>query len=218
MARARHQFWIEAALTLLLQPQQLQIAAPLRRSLSIELGLSRRHQIGQLITALALVQLAGQQGQLLPPPGGPGRWHHRVLVVVEGAADRTQQPGLVQMAAQAFKGRTRGGHEDGPLLETSMAPAWFGQSGEPMGPELIISHPWWSRAPKAKLLQDSLTGEGLHGQADHETKHGQATIQEFGTAVETPATVTGCAGEIHAWFNDPRIEELGLLRIPHPSF
>ena len=104
------QLWIEGLLAPELLAQQLQVVRRLRGRGPIQLGFGFCEQVGVGGAALALVQLFGQQGELLTAPGGPGRGHHGVLVVVEGAADRAQQAGLVQVVAQALVGGCRSGH------------------------------------------------------------------------------------------------------------
>jgi hypothetical protein len=41
-----------------------------------------------------------------------GRRHHGVLVVIEGAADRTEQTALVQVLSEPFEGLSLGGHRE----------------------------------------------------------------------------------------------------------
>ena len=115
-----HQGGIQAALTFQLQPQQGQIAAARLGGLRTELRFRRRQQVGVGVTALPLVQLGGEKRELLAAPGGPRGRHHSVLVVIESTADRTQQPGLMQMVPQALVGGSDLGHG----TQRQRPPAW----------------------------------------------------------------------------------------------
>ena len=92
---------IEPLLPFHVQSQQGQIAPGARFGICCQFRLGRRHQVAVFAAALAAMQLAGQQGQLLSPPRRPGGWHHRVLVVIESAVNRPQQLAGVQIGAQA---------------------------------------------------------------------------------------------------------------------
>ena len=122
LGQGDHQARIQAALALQLQAQQLQVAPPLGWGVATELGLGGGNEIGILRAALALMQLTGQQSQLLPAPSRTGARHHRVLVVVKGAADRAQQAGVVQMAAETRQGGSSDSHAEPEPEPASMTP------------------------------------------------------------------------------------------------
>ena len=53
------------------------------------------------------MQMAGQEGELFATPFGPGGGHHSILVVIKGAMDRSDKPGLMQIVVQLLLGGAR---------------------------------------------------------------------------------------------------------------
>ena len=91
-----HQGGIQPVLAFKFLAQQLEIAAHGTWG-AIPLRFCRGEQIGIGPTALAAMELLGEQGQLFATPLRPRGGHGGVLVVIEGAMDRSQQLGGVQI-------------------------------------------------------------------------------------------------------------------------
>ena len=98
-----HQGGIQAVLAFKFLAQQLEIAAHGAWS-AIPLRFCGGEQVGIGPTALAAMELLGQPGQLFATPIRPRGGHGGVLVVVEGAMDRSQQLGGVQIGPQLLQG------------------------------------------------------------------------------------------------------------------
>lgn len=148
LRQLRHQGGIQAPLAFQFQPKKGQIAAAGRGGLRVQLRFGLPHQLGIGITALTLVELGGEEGELLAAPWGPSGRHHRVLVDIEGAADRPQQPGLVEVGPQALVGGSRLSHGEQRFWGRQLGAAAWPLAGD------------WAGAGAAESGWRGRTGQG----------------------------------------------------------
>jgi hypothetical protein len=120
-----HQIRIQALLTHKLLSEQFDVAPGRIGSVGGQFFLGSLHEIGIGRSALPFMQLTGQQSQLFATPFSGCRGHGGVLIEIQGALNRTQQPRGSKVGVKLLGG---GCHKERRLI--------CGHSTVPQAPEV----------------------------------------------------------------------------------